>query len=193
MRTRLNPPNVRIVHAIPFGKGGFRLIAGTDSGNVNVGKPAVPMIQPVIVPSLFSRIGVIFGLGANAQMGRVDARRVVAGMHDDHAFWDRANVKFIRVPMSANRFFSRHKQNSVSVSIAVALPFPAAFSFLKTILKHISRAKNRVFMQSVIFGNTRVTTAAQFSAYRFSGPTLNANNLGFGFVSHRLPPVTCSL
>ena len=193
MRACLDPPNMRIVHAIPFGKGFTRLIAGADCGNIIVGQPAVPMAQAIVMPSFFSRISVVFGFGANPQMSRVNARWVVTGMHNDFVTRNWPNVKLIRIPMSANRLFSRHQKNAVTVSVMRSVPFPATFCFLKTAFKHVLRAKHRILMQSCKFFSAVVTTAAQFTGYRFTGPTLNARKLGFGLISHRSPPVICSL
>ena len=193
MRTRLNPPDVRIIHAIPFGKGCFRLIAGTDSGNIIVRQPTIPMLYSLISSILSRRVSVVFSFSTNAQMGRVDARRVVASVHNDHACWDRANVKLIRVTMSANRFFSRHQKNAISVSVARSAPFPATAYFFKTIFKYISRADLRVFMQSIGLTNTHITSPAQFPSNGFFCSALDAFKLGFGFIAHRNPPVAISL
>ncbi len=193
MRICLNPPDMRIVHAIPFGESRFRLIAGSDCGNVIVRKSAVPMIKPVIVSPLFCRISIVLGFGSDLQMSGVDARRVIASVHDDHTLWNWPNVKLIRIPMSASWLFSRHQKNAISVFVSRSLPRPTASCFFKAAFKHILRAKQRILMQSRRFSSAAVTTAAQFTRDRFTGPTLNARELGFGLISHRLPPVACSL
>lgn len=184
---------MRIVHAVTLGEDFARLVAGADRSNVSVGQSAVPMVQPVIVPSLSRRIRIVLGLGADAKVGGVDARRVVASVHNNFAVGDWPNVKFIRVAMCANRLFAGKKKDAVPAVVKRALPFPATIAFFKTLFKNIVGGKQRVFMQAVRSSSAVITSAAQFAANGFFGPTLNARKLGFGFVGHKNPPMTRSL
>jgi hypothetical protein len=193
MLTRLYTPDMRIVHAVPFGEDFARLIAGADGGNVSVRQPAVPMVKPVVVPSLTRRIRVVLGLGADAKVGGIDARRVVANVHDDLVIGDWPNVKLIRVPMGANGLFAGKKKDAVTAMVVRSFPFPTAVAFLKALLKNIVRGKQRVFMQAVRSSSAVITSATQLATNGFFGPTLNAGKLGFGFVGHKNPPMTRSL
>lgn len=101
MRSCLDTPDMRVSYAVPFGKGFSRFITSADGSNVSVGKACVPMVKTIVMPSLFSRVSIVFGFGSNLQMSGVDTRRVVASVHDDHSLRDRPNMVLIRVPMSA--------------------------------------------------------------------------------------------
>lgn len=184
---------MRIVHAVTLGEDFSRLIAGADRSNVSVRQSAVPMVQPVIVPSLSRRIRIVLGLGADAKVGGVDARRVVANVHNNFAVGDWPNVKFIRVAMCANRLFAGKKKDAVTGLISVSFPFPTAISFFKTIFKNVLRLYQRILVQTIRGSSAGVTSAAQFSCNRFFGPTLNAVKLGSGLISHRSPPVAHSI
>lgn len=175
---------MRIVHAIPFGKDFARLIAGADGGNVSVGQPAVPMVKTFIGSVFPCRIRIVFGFGADAKMGGIDARRVVANVHDDLVIRDWPNVKLVRVSMSANGLFAGKKKDTVTAMIMRSFPFPAAVSLLKALLKNIVRGKQRVLMQAVCSSGAVVALAAQFAPHGFFGFTKNAIKRGFGLVSH---------
>lgn len=193
MLTRLYTPDMRIIHAVPFGEGFARLIAGTDCGNISVRQSAVPMVKSVIVPSLTRRIRVVLGLGANSQMSRVNTWGVIANVHNDFALRNRPNVKLIRISMSANRLFAGKKKNSVPILVAVSHPLPASIALFKTIFKNILRLYRRIIIQAIRGSSAGVTSTAQFSCNCFFVPTLNAKNLGFGLICHRAPPVAHSI
>jgi hypothetical protein len=193
MLTRLYTPDMRIVHAVPLGEDFARLVAGTDCGNVSVGKSAVPMVKSVVVPSFTRRIRIVFGFGANAKVGGVNARRVVANVHDDFVIGNRPDVKLIRVPMGANGFFTGKKKDAVTTMVVRSFPFPTAVAFLKALFKNIVRGKQWVLMQTVRSSSAVIAPTTQLAANSFFGPTLNAGKLGFGFVGHKNPPMTCSL
>lgn len=184
---------MRIVHAVPFGEDFARLIAGADGGNVSVGQSAVPMVKPVVMPPLTRRVCVVLGLRADAKVGGVNARRVVANVHDDLVIGNRPNVKLIRVPMGANGLFAGKKKDAVTAMVVRSFPFPTVVAFLKTLLKNIVRGKQRVLMQTVRGSSAVITSATQLATNGFFGPTLNAGKLGFGFVGHKNPPMTRSL
>lgn len=184
---------MRIVHAVPLSEDFSRLIADANVGNVSVGQSAVPMVKPVVVPSLTRRIRVVLGFGADTKVGGVDARRVVANVHNNFVIGDWPNVKLIRVPMGANGLFAGKKKDAVTVMVVRSFPFPAAVTFFKALFKNIVRRKQRVFMQTVRGSSAVIASATQLAANSFFGPTLNARKLGFGFVGHKNPPMTRSL
>lgn len=162
-----NLGNMRLRHAVHTGQDAIALRACANSVNGSIGKPAVPVVKPIVMPALFSSVRVVFGMSAKAQMRRIDARRVVAFVHDDHALRDGANVKLIRVPMRAHGFFAWHQKNAVAEMIARASPFPAAIAFLKTLLKHIRWANNGKLLQSALLTQSAIASAAQFSPNNF--------------------------
>jgi hypothetical protein len=168
---------------------GFRLVTSADRGNVSVRKPTVPMLQAA-VGSIFPRsIRVVFGLGANAKVRGVDARRIVASVHNHFIIGNQPNVKLIRIPMSANRLFPGKQKDAVPVLVARTFPFPAAACFVKTAFKNIIWAKNRIFRKAVSGSCSRVAASAQLSRYSFFVSTLNARKLDRRPVSHKLPPM----
>lgn len=190
MRSCFDTPDMRVSYAIPFGEGFSRFITSADSSNISVGKACVPMVKPIVVPSLFSRVSIVFGFGSNLQMSRVDTRRVVASVHDDHTFRYRPNMVFIRVPMSAYRLFTGKQKYAVSVPIAVTFPFPTTVCFFKSVFKHIRRAKQCIIVKTVGFALSVVASSAQLSRNGFRVFTLNATESNSGLVSHVTPPVS---
>jgi hypothetical protein len=190
MRSCFDTPDMRVSYAVPFGKGFSRFITSADISNISVGKACVPMVQSIVVPSLFSRVGIVFGFGSNPQMSGVNARRVVANVHDDHSFGYRPNMVLIRVSMGAYRFFTGKQEDAVSVSVPVPLPFPTTFRFLKSALKHIRRAKQRITVKTVGFARSVVASPAQFPRNSFSIPTFNTSKSNNGLVCHMTPPVS---
>jgi len=180
---------MRVINAVSLCENGFRFVVGADRSNVRVRKPSVPMVKAVVVPSLSSRVGVVFGFGSNAEMGGIDARRVVANVHNHFIIGDRPNVELVRIPMSANRFFAGKKKDAVTVTVAVPFPFPTTVSFVKAALKHIVWAKHRVLAKAIGFTRRHVALAAKFSPNNFRVPTFHATQNGIGSVSHRSPPM----
>lgn len=180
---------MRVINAVSLCEDGFGFVAGADRGNVSVGEPPVPMGKTVVMPSLSSRVGIVFGFGANAEMGGVDARRVVASVHDHFIIGDRPNVELVRIPMSANRFFAGKEKDAVTVAVTVAFPFPTAIGLVKTAFKYIVRAKQRVLAKAVGFTRRHVALAAKFSPNNFRVSTFHATQCGIGSVSHRSPPM----
>lgn len=181
---------MRVSYAVPFGKGFSRFITSADSSNISVGKACVPMVQSIVMPSLFSRVGIVFGFGSNLQMRRVNTRRVVAGVHDDHSFGYRPNMVLIRVPMGAYRFFTGKQEDAVSVPVSGALPFPTTVCFFKSVFKHIRRAKQCIIVKTVGFALLVVASSAQLSRNGFRIFALNATESNNGLVSHVTPPVS---
>jgi hypothetical protein len=180
---------MRVINAVSLCEDGFGFVTGADRGNINVRKPPVPMFQTAI-GSIFPRsICIVFGFSANAKVRGVDARRVVASVHNHFIIGDRPNIKLIRVPMSANRLFAGKKKNAVTVTVTGAFPFPTTVSFVKAALKYIVRAKQRVLAKAIGFTRLVVATATQFPRYGFFVSTLNARKLDRRLVSHKLPPM----
>lgn len=175
---------MRIIHAVPFGEDFARLIAGANGGNVSVGQSKVPMFRPSVSSVLLRRISVIFGFSTNPQMSRINAWGVIANVHNYFISGNRPNVKLIRVPMGANRFFAGKKKDAVAILVARSLPFPTTVAFLKALLKNIVRGKQRVFVQLISGFGSRVTPPAQFSANSFFGSTLNTRKRDTRLVSH---------
>jgi len=180
---------MRVMNSVSLCENGFRLVTSADRGNVSVRKPTVPMLQTVIVSSFFRGVGIVFGFGANAKVRGVDARRVVASVHNHFIIGNQPNVKLIRIPMSANRLFPGKQKDAVPVLVARTFPFPTAVCFVKTAFKNIIRAKNRIFRKAVSGSCSRVAASAQLSRYHFWGITFHATELNGGLVSHLIPPV----
>ena len=180
---------MRVMNPVSLCENGFRLVAGADRGNIFIGKSPIPMLKPVVVPSLFRRVGIVFGFRANAKVCGVDARRVVTSVHNHHVSGNFADVKFIGMPMSAHRFFAGKQKDTVSVAVTGSFPFPTAICLIKTAFKHIVRAKKRVFRKAISGSCSRVAASAQLSRYSFWGITFNATELNNGLVSHLTPPV----
>ena len=62
-------------------------------------------------------------------MGWIDAFAVVARMQDHEAFWDWADMSFIRIAMGA-QFFVAQIKASIAVYKQLTLPFPALCLFV---------------------------------------------------------------
>jgi hypothetical protein len=190
MRSCLDAPDMRISYAIPFGEVFSSFITSADGSNISVRKARVPMCKPIVMPSFFSRVSVIFGFGSNSQMSGVDTRWVVASVHDDHSFWDKPNMVLIRVSVGAHRLFAGKQKDSVTVPITGAFPFPTTVCFFKPMFEYIRRAKQCIIVKTVGFALSVVASSAQLSRNGFRIFTLNATESNSGLVSHMTPPIS---
>ena len=129
--------DVGLINLISLGKYRLRLFAFSNSENLRHGKSAVPMIKSVVMPVLYSCISIVFSNRSKAKMLRIDARRVIAGVHNNHPFGNFADKQSVDVSMSLRSFpvsASSGSDNSISVCGVVASPEPAGRSFAHPIL-----------------------------------------------------------
>lgn len=184
MMPTTNLGDMRLRYPVHTGQNAIALGAGADSVNSGISEPAVPMVKPVVMPTLFRSVGVVFGFGSNAQVRRVDARRVVAGVHDDLALCNRANKVFIRIPVSAYRLFAWKKKNAVSTMVFSSSPQPTTVSFFKSLFKNVCWFEKFKTMQTALSSESAIASAAQFSRNRFFVTTNNTRKRDVSFISH---------
>lgn len=169
----------------------FRLFSlVTPNGfNLFVRQPSVPMVKSIVMPALNTCVFVIVCLCSKLEMIWINARRVVALVHNDHSFWNRAIDKLKHVAMRSYGFFSGKQENSVSVSVFCPRPLPTTgFKFFVFIMENIIRPNYRKLMQSFSIPHAVVMVAAKFSSYCF-GITKNALDKTLRLISHFILPV----
>lgn len=184
MMPTANLRDMRLRYPVHTGQNAIALSAVADSVNSGISEPAVPMVKPVVMSTLFRSVGVVFGMRSNAQMCGVNARRVVAGVHDDLALWDGANKILVRVAVCAYRFFAREQKNPVTVMITRRSPYPTIVVFLKSLFKHIVWANDGKIIQPALLSQSAIASAAQFSRNRFFVTTNNTRKRNVSFISH---------
>ena len=184
MMPTTNLRDMRLRYPVHTGQNAIALSAGADSVNSSIGKPAVPMVKPVVVPAFFRSIRIVFGFGSNAQMCGVDTRRVVAGVHDDLALGDRADKVFIRIPVSAYRLFIWKKKDAVSTMVFSPNPQPTIVSFFKSLFKNVCWFEKFKTRQTALLSQSAIASAAQFSRNRFFVTTNNTRKRNVSFISH---------
>lgn len=184
MMPTANLRDMRLRYAIYTGQNAITFGAGANSVNNGIGKPAVPMVKPVVVPTLFRSVSIVFCSSSNTQMSRVDTRRVVADMHDDLALGDRADKVFIRIPVSAYRLFAWKKKDAVSTMVFSSSPQPTTVSFFKSLFKNVCWFEKFKTMQTALSSESAIASAAQFSRNRFFVTTNNTRKRDVSFISH---------
>lgn len=158
--------------------------AGPDFNDLFRGKFAIPMIKPVMVASFGSGICVVLSFGAYSKVSRIDARRVIANVHDNFAFRNRGDKVFVRIPMSANRLFAGKQKDSITNLVFGSFPFPAAITFIKALFKNIFIGKDCVICNSFASVKSGVTSATKFASDSFCMSTNSARKRNFGLVCH---------
>ncbi len=179
---------MRIVNAILSSQFPSRSFAATNCGYLLLREASIPMVRPVIMATPFSRIGVIFGFSSNFKVRWVNARRVIACMAYNHAFWDWANKMLISVAVGANGLFARQQKNAVSVAVFCAFPKPAIAGFINAAFEYIFRAKNGIISQFTLSMGHCVARAAKLASNGWRSTALNTFNYFFNLVRHGLPP-----
>lgn len=107
--------------------------ARPDRSNLLVGKPTVPVLQSEVVPVLDGCVGVVVSDSAESQMFRINARRIVAFVHHDHAarYW--SDHPFIDIAMRLRALaclISSAGNYSIAPSAFISSPHPARRRFL---------------------------------------------------------------
>lgn len=182
--SRLDPADVGGVNSVFFGDVNLPSRVGLDCGNLLIRQLASPVGKSIIVPAFFCSIFVVVIFCSKLKMVWINARRVVALVHNDHSFWNRAIDKFKHVTMCSYWFFAGKKENSVPVSVLCSRPLPTSrVKFFVLIMENIIRPNYRKLMQSFSIPHAVVMVAAKLSSYCF-GITKNALDKTLGLVSH---------
>lgn len=186
-KSSLNPTDVRPINPISVGKVALTESRRNNGRNVGVRKAAVPMALSALCAALGGCIPTVVGLRSERKVSRVDARRVVAGVHNNEAVCDRAIYPLPSISMRPHRALSWHEKNSVSVSVLGSSPEPAASALVDPGLKHIFRAENRKGVKfSPVVGRV-VTTTAELPSYCGTLPTRDTWDDFSHLVAHRRP------
>jgi len=160
-----------------------------NSFNLFVGKFAVPMIKSIVVSALNACVFVVVCLCSKLKMIWINARRVVAFVHNDHSFWNRAIDKFKHIAMCSYRDFAGEKKNAVSVSVLCPRPLPTSrVKFFVFIMENIIRPNDRKLVKSALASHLVVMCSAKFSSYCL-GITKNALDKTLRLISHFILPV----
>ena len=125
--------NMRWIDFVSSRKRGLRQSASAYLGNLFVRKPAVPMIKAARIALLRNHVALIIRYRSNTEVRRVDARRVVANVHEYFAFRNWPNEKSVNVAMrlrSLSALTSSTRDNPITVHGVIASPKPASSCFL---------------------------------------------------------------
>lgn len=163
----------------------LNFIARANIGNIGICQSAIPMTKTVIMAALYGGVSVIFCLCSYAQMCRVNARRIVANVHNYFSkryFFP--GKKFIRISVRSYLSFTRQQKNTISVSVFCSSPKPTSGCFFYSGFKNIGWAKLGKLMQRSVLVRSLVTRPAKFSPYGRGSITNNANNCSFRLISH---------
>lgn len=182
--TALNSRYVGLGHTIALRQRCLGLAALTDRENVFFGKSSVPMKEAALGALLPSGIGIVVAFRAKPEMGRVNARRVVTGMHDHETIRNRSHEKLVRIPMGADRPLSRHQENAVAIAIPSSPPKPAVIRLFYTPLKNVLRTNHWIIGQMALISGPVVAIAAKLAANSIGFLADNACNRSGGSVGH---------
>ena len=125
--------NVRLVNSVSSRKYGLRFLAVAYFLHLFWRKTAIPMIEAALRAPLSLHVLYVFCMRSYFEMRRVNARRIVAGVHDYFAARYCAHKEAIHIPMGVSAMsptvFSG-SDNSVSESRFISSPEPASRRFL---------------------------------------------------------------
>jgi hypothetical protein len=135
---RLDLTDMALMDAIQSGKFSLRHGAATNYSHIIVRKPAVPMIQSVIVAALIRCVLVVVRNSSQPQMLWIHARRIVAAVHDNQAVRYWADKLFISPTVRRNalaRFATTKGYGPITKTGLVTSPYPtSAVRFGNTVL-----------------------------------------------------------
>lgn len=161
----LYSPNMRLSNAVFACNFNIWSRVNSNRSNSIVRQFGVFSFHPVFATMLLNAITIVLKLCSKSEMVWIYACRIVAKMHDHHAFWNRTNSPFVHNTVGASGFFARKQKNTVPVSIAMSLPFPApTFLDLVPSVKNIFNGKNRKLIKAALMPHLIVMRSAQFSA-----------------------------
>ena len=131
----------------------------------------------VFAALLSEAVSVVVSLRSYSQMFWVNAWRIIADVHHYQSFRNRTVMLLVKITMGANRYFSRKKNNAVSIAVFCSAPFPTSRIFFDvTEIGNIAWTKNRKFVQPTVFLHLIVMRAAQLptNSHRFAQNALDA-------------------
>lgn len=181
-----NTVDVRVVDSVFRGQFLGRLFASPYRCNMRIGKPSVPMIQSVVMTVLIASVFIVFVLRAYAQMLWINARWIIASVHDYLAIRNFIPCeKRICVSVRSDANLTWQQEYSIPVGIALTLPKPTFRCFLYSALKYVIRPQDRVVAQLTRGLYYRIARSAKFPSYRQSITAENALDRSSGLVCHR--------
>jgi len=163
---RLDPTDVALVYAKFPRNGGLRPLVGAYGRDLLGAKTGSPVSFPEGVPSLGDSILVVGGFARSRKMRRVDTGRVVACMHDHHAFRDWPLHQFVGVTVRAHGFFARQQEYAVTEAIAGARPLPARRRLVSARPEHIVRPQDRMSGQAPFAAGPVIAATAKAASNR---------------------------
>lgn len=161
--------NMGLGYSVSLCKHGLRFIACSDSRNIAVRNLAVPMVKPVMVPSLFTSVGVIFSNSPYAKMLRIDARRIIASVHQYFPFRNWPNKLLINPTVGTNAnpvFASTNGNYSIAPSTRnfISSPKPASTRFFDSRFQGNWSDNTRIFIKFPMLVGFHVAKFAKISA-----------------------------
>lgn len=171
----------------------LRLFARSNCADIIIRQPTFPMVKAVVMAMFDTCVFVIVILRSYAKMLWIDARRIVAGVHNYLSGRDSSDEIFVGISMGSDLSFAWHQKNSIAIGIGRSSPKPACGRFSYAPLKHIFMRQHREFIKRVIPGVPLVTRSAQFSANRISEPAAYALKFPAILIAHSLLLVTVGI
>jgi hypothetical protein len=179
--TGLNAAYVAWSDGIVFRNIGLSADIAADCGDLYGCQPAAPIALAKGVPPLCGGVSVVVTSTTQGKMGRVDATRVIASVHDDKPRRDCAFSQFVGVAMGSNRPLARQEKDAVPVLVSRPGPFPTCLGLLDAGPKHIVWAEDRV--------SGEATLGPQLVITRFAQPPRNGTRAAYGTGNYIFGPV----
>lgn len=156
--------NMWLRNAVSFGENRLRFFAVSYGSDLRVRQLGSEMVKPVVMTTLLSCIFVVVVLGSYAKMLWVNARRVVASVHNYLPFRNLLTSKvFIRKSVRSDGDFAGKKNDPVPVVILSSRPQPAGSGFLDSSLKYVAWPWNWELFNSAFISLLVVTRSAKFA------------------------------
>lgn len=165
--SRPDSGNVRRATSVSTGERFLRLSAFSYFAYLRVRQSAIPMVKAVVMAALYTCVCIVCGNRSYPQMGRPNARRIVALVHQYLPLRDFADKFLVHKAMGANPYFARSACNrnyAVSKTVSVASPEPACRGFLDSRFERNRSHDKFVFVDGTQAMLLRITQFAKVSA-----------------------------
>lgn len=155
-----------------------------DSAHLLVGKSCVPVPCGSRSPILIRTIPVIVGLGADSEVGGVDAGRVVADVHNDKSLRDGALDALVGISVRPDLNLAGQQKNAVPVGVFGSSPQPARFGLFHAAHEYVLGAVHWVNRQRPGPADLVVAFTAKPATDRQCAPAPYAHNRFSSLIAH---------
>lgn len=188
----LNPADVGLMDSVFSGYLNLLPRIGSNCGDLFIGKPAIPMVKPIVVSAFDRCIFVVVRFCAKAKVIRINALRIVANVHNNHSVRNFAIPFFVREAMRSNGFFSGQKNYPIPIGISSPHPKPTGVGFFDSCLENVIRRCFRIAIKCAGISSKIVMLSAKFSCDRFFSANNARKLFAVGNVTHINTPKVVS-